>query len=177
MTAGDVVRRQAGRVLVLDAAGRVLLLHGYDPAEPDRPYWFTVGGGAEPYESLAEAAVRELREETGLKAEPADLGDPVWHEVAEFSFDGTRYRQEQDFFLLRVGAPDVSADGLGDEEAAVIDGHRWWTLAELEVTAERYYPLELPGLLRSLGYSASPPGPPGPPAPGRPARPAQARVR
>jgi 8-oxo-dGTP pyrophosphatase MutT (NUDIX family) len=151
VTAGEVVRRQAGRVLVLDAAGRLLLLHGYDPAEPDRPYWFTVGGGAEPHESLAEAAVRELREETGLQAAPADLGDPVWHEVAEFSFDRTRYRQEQDFFLLRVGSPQVSADNLDDEEAAVIDGHRWWTLRELEVTADRYYPLELPRLLRALG--------------------------
>jgi 8-oxo-dGTP pyrophosphatase MutT (NUDIX family) len=151
VAAGEVVLRRAGRVLVLDAAGRVLLLHGFDPAEPDRPYWFTVGGGARPHESLADAAVRELREETGLRAEPADLGEPVWHEVAEFSFDGTRYRQEQDFFVLRVGAPDVSAEGLDDEEAAVIDDHRWWAPAELEVTAERYYPLELPRLLRSLG--------------------------
>jgi len=147
----EVVRRQAGRVLIVDAAGRVLLLHGYDRAEPDRPYWFTVGGGAELHESLAEAAARELREETGLLAEPADLGDPIWHEVAEFSFDGTRYRQEQDFFLLRVGLPDVIANGLDHEEAAVIYGHRWWTLAELEATSERYYPLELPVLLRALG--------------------------
>ena len=151
MTAGEPVSRRAGRVLVIDAEGRVLLLHGYDPAEPDTPYWFTVGGGAQRDESLAEAAVRELREETGLAAQPEDLGDPVWHEVAEFSFDGTRYRQEQDFFLLRVGSPDVSADGRDDEEAAVIDGHRWWTLSELEATTESYYPPELPGLLRALG--------------------------
>jgi 8-oxo-dGTP pyrophosphatase MutT (NUDIX family) len=145
------VRRQAGRVLVVDAAGRVLLLHGFDPREPDRPYWFTVGGGAEPQESLAEAAVRELREETGLVAEPADLGDPVWHEVAEFSFDGTGYRQEQDFFLFRVDSAEISVDGLDHEEAAIIDAHRWWTAAELDETTESYYPLELPRLLRALG--------------------------
>jgi 8-oxo-dGTP pyrophosphatase MutT (NUDIX family) len=151
VTAGEPVSRLAGRVLVIDADGRVLLLHGYDPAEPGRPYWFTVGGGAQHGESLAEAAVRELREETGLTAGPGDLGEPVWHEVAEFSYDGTRYRQEQDFFLLRVGSPDVSGDGRDDEEAAVIDGHRWWTLSELEATAESYYPPELPGLLRALG--------------------------
>ena len=151
VTAGEPVSRQAGRVLVIAADGRVLLLHGYDPADPGRPYWFTVGGGAQHDESLAEAAVRELREETGLSAEPGDLGDPVWHEVAEFSYDGTRYRQEQDFFLLRVGSPEVTADGRDDEEAAVIDGHRWWTLSELEATTESYYPLELPRLLRELG--------------------------
>ncbi len=144
------MRRQAGRVLVVDGGGRVLLLHGFDPARPDQPYWFTVGGGAVPHESLAQAAARELREETGIGAEPADLGEPVWHEVAEFSFQGTSYRQEQDFFLLRVGSAEVRADGLDEEEAAVIDGHRWWALAELEATTEPYYPAELPALLRSL---------------------------
>ncbi len=145
------MQRQAGRVLVIDGGGRLLLLHGFDPARPDQPYWFTVGGGAEPGESLAQAAARELREEAGLAAQPADLGDPVWHEVAEFSFQGTSYRQEQDFFLLRVGSPEIRADGLDDEEAAVIDGHRWWTPAELEATTEPYYPAGLPALLRSLG--------------------------
>ena len=114
-------------------------------------YWHCVAGGVEEGETYAQAAVRELREETGLSAGPGDLGDPVWHEVAEFSYDGTRYRQEQDFFLLRVGSPAISADGRDDEEAAVIDGHRWWTLRELEATAESYYPPELPRLLRALG--------------------------
>ena len=60
--------------------------------------------------------------------------------MTTFSFDGTRYQQEQDFFLLRVGTPEISTDGLDDEEAAVVDGHRWWAVAELEATAESFYP-------------------------------------
>lgn len=148
---GEAGRRLAGRVLVIDTAGRVLLLHGFDPARPDEPYWFTVGGGAQPGESLAQAAARELGEETGIAATAADLGGPVWHEVTEFGFDGRRYRQEQDFFVLRVRAPEVSSEGLDDEEAAVIDGHRWWSAADLDATPETFYPRELPALLRSLG--------------------------
>jgi len=150
----DVVTRRAGRVLVIDAGGRVLLLHGFDPAKPEEPYWFTIGGGAQPGESLAEAAARELREETGICAQADELGEPVWHEVTDFSFDGTSYRQEQDFFQLRIGSAVVLTDGLDDEEAAVIDGHRWWTIDELESTAEPFYPSELPRLLRSLSISA-----------------------
>jgi 8-oxo-dGTP pyrophosphatase MutT (NUDIX family) len=37
-------------------------------------YWHGVAGGIEEAESPAEAAARELAEETGLVAEPADLG-------------------------------------------------------------------------------------------------------
>ena len=147
---GEVVRRRAGRVLVIDERGRVLLLHGFDPARRGEPYWFTVGGGARGGETLAQAAARELREETGIVASAADLGEPVWHEIAEFSFEGTRYRQEQDFFVLRVGDPAVRTDGLDDEEAAVVDGYRWWTAGELEATAERYYPSALPRLIGGL---------------------------
>jgi 8-oxo-dGTP pyrophosphatase MutT (NUDIX family) len=150
----DVITRRAGRVLVIDAGGRVLLLHGFDPAKPDEPYWFTIGGGAQPGETLAEAAARELGEETGICAQADELGEPVWHEVTDFSFDGTSYRQEQDFFQLRIGSAVVLTDGLDDEEAAVIDGHRWWTVDELESTTEPFYPRELPGLLRDLSISA-----------------------
>lgn len=146
----SVIRRQAGRVIVVDAYRRVLLLHGFDPAKPDQPYWFTVGGGARPGESLAQAAARELAEESGIEVPADQLGEPVWHEVAEFDFDGKQFRQEQDFFFLRVGSPEVRADPPADEEAAVVTGHRWWTIAELEWTGESFYPVELPRLLRQL---------------------------
>lgn len=137
-------------MLVVDAAGRVLLLHGVNPARPQAPFWFTIGGGARPGESLAQAAARELFEESGISVRPDELGEPVWHEVAEFDFDGTWFRQEQDFFFLRVGSPDVRTDPLTDEEAAVVTGHRWWTIDELELTGESFYPAELPALLREL---------------------------
>ena len=58
-------------MLVIDADDRVLLLHGFDPARPGEPYWFTIGGGAKPGESLADAAARELLEESGISASAA----------------------------------------------------------------------------------------------------------
>jgi len=145
-----VIVRRAGRVLVVDDTGRVLLLHGFDPARRDQPYWITVGGGSRPDESLAQAAARELLEESGISVQPDELGEPVWHEVAEFDFKGTWFRQEQDYFFLRVGSPQVRSDALTDEEATVVTGHRWWTIDELESTDETFYPAELPALLRRL---------------------------
>ena len=40
-------------------------------------YWHTIAGGIEPGEEAAAAAVRELREETGLEAAPVPVADAV----------------------------------------------------------------------------------------------------
>jgi 8-oxo-dGTP pyrophosphatase MutT (NUDIX family) len=146
----EAIARQAGRVLLVDASGRLLLLHGWDPGRPEHRYWFTPGGGLDAGESSAAAAARELGEEAGLRVAPERLGEPVWREVTEFPFDGRRYRQSQDYFLLRVDSVEVDQSGMNEMERGSIDGYRWWSLAELDRTAERYYPAELPTLLRAL---------------------------
>jgi 8-oxo-dGTP pyrophosphatase MutT (NUDIX family) len=145
-----IVARRAGRVLPVGPGGRVLMLRGFDPADPGRAFWFTVGGGADPGESLAEAAARELREEAGIAADPASLGDPVWHRTVEFGFDGTRYRQDEEYFLLRVGSYAVSLDGMDESEKQTVIGYGWLSAAELESLAEPFGPPELPSLLRRL---------------------------
>ena len=66
---GVATRRTSARVVLLDESGAVLLFCGSDPANEDAAaprWWFTVGGAAQPGETLTEAAVRELAEETGL---------------------------------------------------------------------------------------------------------------
>jgi 8-oxo-dGTP pyrophosphatase MutT (NUDIX family) len=158
----------------MDAAWRVLLLRGCDPARPDHRYWFTVGGGLDETETPEQGAVRELFEETGLRVAEAALGAPVFHEVAEFPFDGLWYRQDQDFFLLRVNSWRVDFAGFNAIERATVDAHRWWSADELRATDERFYPPELPDLLDRLSAASgrraidrpphSRPGPPAHPA-------------
>jgi len=144
------IDRRAARVLLVDGAGRTLLLHGGDPARPGQRWWFTPGGGLDDGETLAEGAARELYEETGLRVDPAELGDPVWHETTEFSYRTTAYRQEQDFFLLRVAEWRVDTAGMDEDEQQTITEHRWWSAAEIEASDEQIFPLELAGLLRRL---------------------------
>src|SRR3954468_1904840 len=73
---GTVVRRTTARVLPVRPDGKVLLLHGWDPLKPEVPYWFTIGGGVEAGESVADAACRELREEVGIVLPVDALGVP-----------------------------------------------------------------------------------------------------
>jgi 8-oxo-dGTP pyrophosphatase MutT (NUDIX family) len=151
MSESPVIERRAARVLVVDGAGRVLMLQGFDPADPGRRYWFTVGGGLEPGESVAEAAVRELFEETGLRLSLSEIGAPVWDDVTEFPFDGRRYRQEQAWFLVRVDALEVDRSGFDEVERATVSDVSWWSSAEFAASSEPYYPADLPLLLRRLG--------------------------
>lgn len=152
-----VVRdRQGARVLVIDAAQRVLLLRGHDPARPHHRYWFTPGGGLAVGEEPAHGAARELAEETGLRVAASALGTPVWQETVEFPFDGQWYRQRQQFFLLRVSAWQVDTSGFDELERRTIDAHRWWSEAELAATRERLYPPELLTVLRQLPDRSEP---------------------
>ena len=143
--------RQAGRVLVIDPAGRVLLLQGFDPARPSSLHWITVGGGTDPGEGTAQAARRELWEETGIKATADELIGPVWRRTTEFSFDGMHYRQEEDYYVLRVAEVQVTLANLDPIERDTITAYRWWSREELTATTEAFFPAELPELMRLAG--------------------------
>ena len=122
-----VIRRQTARVLPVDDEGRVLLLHGWDPHHPDEPFWFTIGGAADPGESLRDAGARELYEETRISVEPERLGEPIAENSIEFSWGGHRIAQDQTFYAVAVGSAAVSLEGLDQWERATTDKYGWLT--------------------------------------------------
>ena len=98
-----------------------------------------------------QAAVRELREETGLEVDEAAVGDVVHRRLTEFSFGGTAYRQSEDYFLVRTSAFDAQPTGHSDLEMVAVLGTRWWSRDELRTTGEQVYPEELLEVLDRLG--------------------------
>ncbi|MBM7461194.1 NUDIX domain-containing protein [Rhodococcus coprophilus] len=142
--------RTSARVVLLDDAGRVLLLRGHDPATPDSHFWFTVGGAVEPGESLLDAAIREVTEETGLHVEPEQVFGPMWRRVAVFPFNGEVLHSEELFFAVQVPAFEPGADGFTELERRMHLEHRWFDpsgVRELVQSGESVYPQDLPRLL------------------------------
>ncbi|MGH3678016.1 MAG: NUDIX hydrolase, partial [Mycobacterium sp.] len=153
---GLVSRRTSARVVLLDEGGAVLLFCGSDPASPDGPdgpaprWWFTVGGAAQPGETLTQAAVRELAEETGLHVDPADMFGPVWRRDAVIDFNGSVIRSEEMFFVHRTRRFEPATSGRSALERRYIHGHRWCDatmIGELVAEGETVYPLQLGELL------------------------------
>ncbi|PPK95959.1 ADP-ribose pyrophosphatase YjhB (NUDIX family) [Kineococcus xinjiangensis] len=152
-TAADGTRtRSAARVVVLDGASRVLLVRGGDPAVPGSRWWFTPGGGIAAGESPAEAAARELAEETGIAVAPAALTGPVLRRAPVFEWLGRSCRQEELFYLARLPSPPrLSRAGWTALERATLDDVRWWAAGELAVTADDVYPPSLAEHVERLG--------------------------
>ena len=143
--------RRGARLILLDAADRVLMVRGHDVDDPGRSWWFTVGGGIDAGEAGVDAAVRELREETGLVVAAGDVVGPVATRRAVFDFAARTVRQDEEFYVARLDAPGpIATDGWTDVERAFMDEVRWWTLDDLELVAEEVFPAEFVPLVRDL---------------------------
>lgn len=143
----DGAFRATSRVLLIDPDGAVLMFlqRGKDRATP--PRWITPGGGVDPGEDHDQAAIRELREETGLVLDsvpPPFLDedfapDQRWHPYQ---------RGHWAWYDIRTDRFDPARDGWTDEERADVVEWRWMTADELTAEPHEVEPANLPDMLR-----------------------------
>ena len=140
--------RLAGRVIVLDPEDRILLFR-YDDGPPNGRHWCTPGGGLNDGEDYAAGARRELAEETGWT--DVALGEEIFERMLTMEYEDEIVRQQERFFLARV---PTARRALGEVAAMhVSDGiaaWHWWTLAEMDSTAETIWPSGLADLIRGV---------------------------
>lgn len=143
------VERSCVRVVLRDRAGRVLLFRAELASRADTHWWELPGGGIEPGESYQQAAVREIGEETGLAISLAQVGPPRWRRTSTWTARGLRRLQHEVVVAVDIDAdaPRITDGGRTAEEAEEYVGARWWEVADVVASAERFYPGRLPELL------------------------------
>ena len=99
--------------LVVDEAGRILLIRARDLR--NQPVWTLPKGALNPGESSADAAVREVREETGWRCEVVRELTAVTY---WFQRSGQRIRKTVRWYLMRP----LEKEGEHDHE---VDEVRW----------------------------------------------------
>jgi ADP-ribose pyrophosphatase YjhB (NUDIX family) len=113
-------------------------------------YWITPGGGVRAGETLPQAAVRELAEETGYVLGQDQIGPVVASCAGQWEADGRTFFASDSFFFVRVAGAAVDTSGHEELERRMLAGHRWWTLTELGRSREPVFPIGLAGLLGRL---------------------------
>jgi 8-oxo-dGTP pyrophosphatase MutT (NUDIX family) len=101
----------AGGVIVHPAGDQVLVLTRPKRLDHNnRPEVRLPKGHIEPGENRKEAALREVREETGL-GRPEILVD-LGHQTVEFTWKGHHYARDESYFLMTVSpeAPSLSPE-------------------------------------------------------------------
>jgi 8-oxo-dGTP pyrophosphatase MutT (NUDIX family) len=144
------IRRTAVRLVVLDAEGRVLLLHVRDLSNPaSGELWELPGGGMDPGETFAQAAVRELLEETGLEIDAACVEAPRWRRDVSYVYRGVRRQQRESIAAVRLAetAPAIRDSHRFGVEKEDVFGAAWWSVQQIAASAERFYPKSLATML------------------------------
>jgi 8-oxo-dGTP pyrophosphatase MutT (NUDIX family) len=139
------IQRPAARILLINDQDRVLLLRA-NVAEGD--VWITPGGALEPGETAEDAALRELREETGI--ETTELSPCVWTRVHRFEWGGQRYEQREQFFVARAVSSAISLGGCGDAEREFLSEWRWWAAEEIAESDAVFAPRTLTKILPAI---------------------------
>ncbi|ARN84726.1 NUDIX domain-containing protein [Candidatus Nucleicultrix amoebiphila] len=151
-----VFLRKSVKILLLNDMQQLLLMCADDPqtttvdGQYHGRYWFPIGGEIESSESIEEAALREIFEETGLKKDWITLGPVVWYGEFDLSLNGQLTHLHQTFVVAHTSETKFSLAHLTDSEKKVIKALSWFSLEDIKNSSDIIYPIVLPDYLPDI---------------------------
>ncbi|XP_022778816.1 nucleoside diphosphate-linked moiety X motif 17-like, partial [Stylophora pistillata] len=106
-------------------------------------FWFMPGGKPEKDETLEQAAVREIFEETGLRDDQIHFGPFVWKESFTFILQGVPTLLHQKFLVAHTSETKTTFDHLMPEEREVLKEQKWFSVEDIQLCPETIYPNNL----------------------------------
>lgn len=144
--------RKSSRLLIVSPSMRVLLFRFQHTkgALAGSNYWATPGGGVEDGETYEAAAIRELREETGIRV------NSVAEHIANRRFpmllpSGESVLAVERYYVVYAESQVLSRSEWTLQETQVMTEHRWWSAHELNSTTEIIKPDDLVRTLEKAG--------------------------
>ncbi len=145
----EIPIRNSIRILLINDHQELLLMGANDPKITSKHgsyqgrFWFPIGGEIEKGESLMEAAVRELKEETGLDQEAVKFGPVVWFGEFEMILSGKLTRLKQQFLVAHTNQKSTTLENLTAEEKQNIEKLQWFSLEAICQSKEVIFPVVL----------------------------------
>ena len=155
LDASNKIKRYAARLLIFNGLNQALLLSTRDASNSEfLNSWEIPGGGINQGESIAEAAVREVYEETGIIINLESVSKPLWLRCVLYTYRGEKRLQHEAICVTKIkeSKPRIS---FSNREPFEVEDHelmKWWTLEEVMSSDALFYPRSLPQNIESLLY-------------------------
>ena len=145
----SLLSRNGVKVLLLNNKSELLLMCMDDSKTTNLAgkyhgrFWFPIGGKIESHESIQEAAIREIYEETGISKNDIELGPIVWFGEFDLILSGTPTHIKEKFFVAKTKQNRISLSNLTSSEKAVVKKIAWFSLEKIKNSTEIIFPVLL----------------------------------
>lgn len=140
------VERIAVRVVLINKIQQVLLMqvhlpgaHRVDGSPHNELYWITVGGKSEVGESVQETAMREVKEETGLKNITIDR--VLGYETFDLIVQNNLTRYYNTYVLAYVADTYFSSQSWTEKEKGYVKKMKWFSLEDVKSYEKDIHPI------------------------------------